>query len=195
MGLQPAIGVDEAGRGPLAGPVVAAAVVLPVDPLPPELALLNDSKKLTESTREALFDIIMDIALGVGVGSADSDTIDRVNILEATRASMRAAVEGAIACLDGPPAALLVDGHLPLPGYTGLQWPLVKGDGRSWAIAAASVIAKVTRDRHMKALDAQFPVYGFAQHKGYGTVSHRQALVEHGPSPVHRRSFKWAPPK
>ena len=194
LGLQPVIGVDEAGRGPLAGPVVAAAVVLPVDLLPLGNQL-NDSKKLTESTRDTLFDIIMESAIAVGVGEADSETIDRVNILEATRMSMRTAVEAAAAALSRPAGCLLVDGHLPLPGYTGTQWPLVKGDGRSWAIAAASVIAKVTRDRMMRALHDTYPVYGFDQHKGYGTIGHRRALVQHGPCPAHRRSFKWAPPK
>lgn len=195
LGLQPAIGVDEAGRGPLAGPVVAAAVVLPIDPLPPGLSLLNDSKKLTERTRDTLFDVIMETALAVGVGSADAATIDRINILEATRESMRTAVNAAAASLSVPAGCLLVDGHLALPGYSGAQWPLVKGDGRSWAIAAASVIAKVTRDREMKTWHQTYPVYGFDQHKGYGTISHRRALAEHGPCPVHRRSFKWAPPK
>ena len=194
MGLQPVIGLDEAGRGPLAGPVVAAAVVIPISPLPSTLSGLDDSKKLTEGAREVLFEAIMETALAVGIGSVDAATIDRINILEATRDAMRTAVSEAAAMLGRPAGALLVDGHLPLPDYTGDQWPLVKGDGRSWAIAAASVIAKVTRDRHMRALDEAYPMYGFAKHKGYGTVSHRQALVEHGPSPVHRGSFKWSPP-
>ena len=193
-GLAPVMGVDEAGRGPLAGPVVAAAVVLPPAPLPPSLMSLDDSKKLSERVRDRLFHEVKLHAVAVGVGSVDAAGVDRHNILEATRIAMRTAVAEASKQLSAPAGSLLVDGHLPLPGYQGLQWPLVKGDSRSWAIAAASVIAKVTRDRHMLELDAEFPMYGFAQHKGYGTVAHRRALVEYGPTSFHRRSFKWTAP-
>ena len=190
----PLMGVDEAGRGPLAGPVVTAAVCLPAGPLPTALAALDDSKKLTAAVRARLMPAIAEHALAVGVGRAEADEIDRINILEATRAAMRRAVSIARERLGRAPAALLVDGHLPIPGYVDEQWPLVKGDGRSFNIAAASVIAKVVRDRIMELHDRRFPGYGFAQHKGYGTRAHRSALVRLGPSPVHRRSFKWKAP-
>lgn len=193
-GRVPAMGVDEAGRGPLAGPVVAAAAVLPPGPLPADLAALDDSKKLTEAARLRLAPAIATHALAVGVVAVDAETIDRINILEATREAMRRAVAIATRRLGRPPATLLVDGHMALPGHAGEQWPLVKGDGRSWNIAAASVIAKVVRDRMMQTYDRRFPAYGFAGHKGYGTVAHRRALVEHGPCAIHRASFKWKAP-
>lgn len=189
----PAMGVDEAGRGPLAGPVFAAAVVLP-HPLPPCLASLDDSKRLTHRARCALEPLVMQSALAYGVARADAAEIDQVNILEATRSAMRRAIEAATEQLGRAPATLFVDGHLPLPNYAGEQWPLVKGDGRSWCVAAASVLAKVQRDRWMVMLDEQYPGYGFAGHKGYGTKAHRRALVALGPSPVHRQSFRWSPP-
>ncbi len=194
-GLNSIMGVDEAGRGPLAGPVVAAAVVLPPLPLARSLIELNDSKKLSQGQRDRLFDEVHRDALAVGVGLVDAPGIDKHNILEATRMAMRQAVAEASITLGQSPEVLFVDGNLPLPKYSGQQWPLVKGDGRCWAIAAASVIAKVTRDRIMLQLHEEYPMYGFDQHKGYGTVAHRRALAQHGSSSVHRRSFKWSPPK
>lgn len=188
----PAIGIDEAGRGPLAGPVSAAAVCLPAT-LPPELDALNDSKQLSEAARERLFEPIRAVALGYGVVLIDAAHIDAINILEATREAMRQALDAAIKGLGAPPRTILVDGHLPLPGWSGEQWPLVKGDGRSLNIAAASVLAKVTRDRFMVQAAERWPQYGFERHKGYGTKAHRRALTRHGPCPLHRRSFKYTP--
>ena len=188
------MGVDEAGRGPLAGPVVAGAVVLP-DTLPASLTDLDDSKKLKESTRERLFKAVFTDALAVGVGIVDAEMIDRLNILEATRLAMVQAIRDAQSNLAKPIDVLFVDGHLPLPTYSEKQWPLVKGDSRSWSIAAGSIVAKVTRDRMMLELDKQYPHYGFARHKGYGTIEHRRALAEYGPCSVHRKTFKWSPPK
>ena len=190
----PFMGVDEAGRGPLAGPVVAAAVVLPDGRLPRALTGLDDSKKLDEAERQRLAAAVARTAVAVGVGWGPPGMIDEINILEATRAAMRQAVATATRRLGQRPRALLVDGNLGLPGYPGEQWALVKGDGRSYAIAAASVIAKVARDRLMVLADARWPAYGFKQHKGYGTRAHRRALVENGPCPIHRASFKWTAP-
>ncbi|MBM3891567.1 MAG: ribonuclease HII, partial [Verrucomicrobia bacterium] len=175
-------GVDEAGRGPLAGPVVAAAVVLPVGL---KLTGLNDSKQLTAEQRDEFFQMLTtDGRVQFGVGVVDVEWIDRLNILQATH---RAMIE-ALRHLPVQPDHVLVDGRpvktLPYP-----QTALVKGDARSFSIAAASVIAKVTRDRLMMDLHAQYPVYGFDQHKGYPTPMHLLALHLHGPSPVHRRTF------
>lgn len=189
----PLMGVDEAGRGPLAGPVVAAAVVFPAGPLPDLLAELDDSKRLAAAVRERLAPAICAHALAIGVGRAEADEIDRINILEATREAMRRAVRIATQRLKCLPSALLVDGHLPLPGHDGEQWPLVKGDGRSWHVAAASVIAKVVRDRIMLTHHRRHPDYGFDGHKGYGTIAHREALMRLGPCHIHRRSFRWTP--
>ena len=172
-------GIDEAGRGPWAGPVVAAAVVLDPKSIPDGL---NDSKKLTEAQREALFAPIMASAR-VGVGIAEVERIDRDNILQATFWAMAEALKQ----LDGV-ALALVDGNrapgLPCPVQT-----IVEGDSRSLSIAAASIIAKVTRDRIMIGHDVSYPQYGFARHKGYGTAFHQKALTRHGPSPLHRKSF------
>ena len=176
-------GVDEAGRGPLAGPVVAAAVILPDDCT---LEGLNDSKKLTAKRREhfhAMLAVRADIHWGIG--QADVAEIDRLNILRATHLAMARAV----AALPRKPDHALVDG-LPVPGLTVPHTALVAGDTLGLSIAAASIIAKVTRDRLMTALDAQYPQYGFARHKGYGVREHLEALRSHGPSPVHRRSFQ-----
>ena len=178
-------GLDEAGRGCLAGPVVAAAVVLPPDA---RLPGLDDSKALTAAQREALLPRIEAEALALGVGQCAPDEIDRLNILRASLEAMRRAA----AALALPPDALLVDGNQPLPVAPCVQEAVVKGDARSLSIAAASVVAKVTRDRLMAALDAEFPAYGWAGHKGYPTAAHYAALRAHGPSPHHRRSFRLA---
>lgn len=174
-------GVDEAGRGPWAGPVVAAAVVLDPSALPPGIA---DSKALTEESREALFDEIRSHAQ-VGIAFADAERIDRDNILAATLWAMRRAVEQ----LPVPPGLVLVDGNRAPPLACAVE-TIVKGDALSLSIAAASIVAKVSRDRMMARLDVQYPGYGFAQHKGYGTAQHSAALAANGVTPLHRRSFK-----
>ena len=181
QGVTRIAGVDEAGRGPLAGPVVAAAVVLPADP---DLPGLDDSKRLTPARREALFDRIRSQAEAWGVGVSDSAEIDRMNILRATLKAMR----GAISALSTPPGRVLVDGN-QLPGSGLPEMAFVDGDARCLSIAAASVIAKVTRDRMMAEYDRRYPGYGFAAHKGYGCAQHLHALRELGPCPIHRRSF------
>lgn len=174
-------GVDEAGRGPLAGPVVAAAVIL--DDLHP-ISGLNDSKKLSPLRREALYDEIRSKALCCSVAQASVEEIDRLNILQATLLAMRRAVEG----LRLLPAKVLVDGNrLPVLGV--LAEAIVRGDATVPAISAASIVAKVTRDRWCADLDQRFPQYGFATHKGYGTAEHLDALRRHGACPEHRRSF------
>lgn len=175
-------GVDEAGRGPLAGPVVAAAVVLPADV---ELAGLRDSKCLPEPARERLYVQVLEAALGWAVGVASPEEIDRVNILRATHLAMARALATLSPGADGA----LVDG-LPVRGLPCPHQAIVRGDACCMSIAAASVLAKVTRDRLMLALDEEHPGYGFARHKGYGTREHLQALRELGPLPCHRRSFR-----
>ena len=174
-------GVDEAGRGPLAGPVVAAAVIL--DDLRP-IAGLNDSKKLTAARREKLFDEIRAKALCCSIAQASVEEIDEINILQATLLAMRRAVEG----LRLKPANVLVDGNR-LPVLDVLAEAIVKGDATVPAISAASILAKVTRDRWCAELDAQYPQYGFAAHKGYGTAVHLAALEAHGACPAHRKTF------
>ncbi len=180
-GFRAVAGVDEAGRGPLAGPVVAAAVILPETF---DLPGLTDSKQLSAVARERLYPLIRAQALAVGVGVGRTAEVDRVNILQATLLSMVRAVDR----LSIPPDYLLVDGinpvPLPLPQQT-----LKKGDSRSLSIAAASVVAKVLRDRIMVAYDRIYPGYGLAGHKGYGSAQHRRAIAELGPSPCHRRTF------
>ncbi len=177
----PLCGVDEAGRGPLAGPVCAAAVILPDDV---ELPGLNDSKKLTDKKRRELYDIITEQALSWSVALVDEKTIDEINILQATFRAMEQAVAG----LTMTPDLVLVDGNRepPLPMKTEC---VVGGDGKSASIAAASILAKVTRDRLMEELDETYPQYGFAVHKGYGTKRHYEALRTYGPSPIHRQTF------
>lgn len=174
-------GVDEAGRGPLAGPVVAAAVIL--DDLNP-IAGLNDSKKLTALRREKLFDEIRAKALCCSIAQASVEEIDQINILQATMLAMRRAVEG----LRLKPAKVLVDGNR-LPVLDVLAEAIVKGDATVPAISAASILAKVTRDRWCATLDQQYPQYGFAGHKGYGTAEHLAALQAHGACPEHRKTF------
>lgn len=177
------VGLDEAGRGCLAGPVVAAAVVLPPDA---HLPGLDDSKKLTAAAREALVPRIRREAVAVGVGQCSPAEVDELNVLWAAMEAMRrAALDLALT-----PDLLLVDGNRAIPNAPCPQETVVKGDEASLSIAAASVIAKVTRDRLMAELDAAFPVYGWAHHKGYPTAMHYAALAQHGPSPHHRRSFR-----
>lgn len=174
-------GIDEAGRGPLAGPVVAGAVILPHDC---EILYLNDSKKLSEKKREELFDEIKEKAVAWGIGMASPARIDEINILQATYEAMREAV----AALNPPPQVLLNDA-VKIPEISLRQVPIIKGDAKSLSIAAASVLAKVTRDRLMREYDKVMPEYGFAANKGYGSAAHIAALQEYGPSPIHRKSF------
>ena len=174
-------GVDEAGRGPLAGPVCAAAVILPQNC---EIQGLNDSKKLTEKKREALFDVICAAAVSYGIAFATVEEIEEYNILGATFMAMNRAV----ARLDPVPELALIDGNR----NTGIQIPsrcIVGGDGKCADIAAASVLAKVTRDRYMRQMAELYPQYGFEKHKGYGTKAHYDAIRAYGPSPIHRPSF------
>ncbi len=177
-------GVDEAGRGPLAGPVYAAAVILPENPI---LQGLNDSKKLTEKKRDLLFEQILEVA-DYCIACADHKEIDQINILQASLLAMRRAIAG----LKQVPSLLLVDGNKD-PGAEILARTVVKGDGTSAAIAAASILAKVARDRHLLELDKLYPQYQFAKHKGYPTKLHYELLDTYGPSPIHRESFlrKW----
>ncbi len=180
-GFKAVCGVDEAGRGPLAGPVYAAAVILPEDCV---IEGLNDSKKLSEKKREQLFDIITEKAIAYGIASVDSKTIDEINILQATYVAMRKAVEA----LGIPADYALIDGNrmppLSIDGET-----VIKGDALSPSIAAASILAKVSRDRYMYELDKKMPEYQFAKHKGYGTKLHYEMLSEYGISDIHRMSF------
>ncbi len=175
-------GVDEAGRGPLAGPVVSAAVVLPGSV---DISGINDSKKLTPRKRSILYKQIYDCAIAVGIGIVGPERIDRINILQASLLSMLMSVE----CLDPQPDCLLIDGlykiQSPLP-----QYPITKGDARSISIAAASIVAKVTRDRLMLAYSMIYPQYGFSKHKGYPTKAHKATISAFGSSPIHRKSFK-----
>ena len=174
-------GVDEAGRGPLCGPVVAAAVILNPNE---KIAGVNDSKKLTEKKREELFSVIKEKAIAYSVGIVDEKTIDEINILEATRLAMKKAVEG----LREVPGHVLVDAekHVPINiPYT----PIIKGDAKSESIAAASIIAKVTRDHMINELDKKYPEYHFAKNKGYGTREHIAAIKEHGLCEIHRKTF------
>ena len=174
-------GLDEAGRGPLAGPVVAAAVILPKDIF---LPFLNDSKKVTEKRRDVLFDEIKQNAIAYGIGIASNTLIDEINILQATYEAMREAINA----LSTRPDILLVDA-IHIPGIDIRQVGIVKGDAKSVNIAAASILAKVTRDRLMAEYDKIYPEYGFASNKGYGTAAHIAALKEYGPCEIHRKSF------
>lgn len=174
-------GVDEAGRGPLAGPVVAGAVILPVDC---EILYLNDSKKLSAAKREQLFDEITEKAFACGVGIVSAAKIDEINILQATYEAMRQA----IADMGKKPGMILVDA-VTIPKIPYKQTGIIKGDACSVSIAAASIIAKVTRDRIMADIDEMYPEYGFASHKGYGSKAHIEAIKKYGPCPLHRKSF------
>ena len=174
-------GIDEVGRGPLCGPVVASAVILPKDC---QILYLNDSKKLSEKKREELYDVIMEQAVAVGLGMATPQRIDEINILQATYEAMRQA----IASLKVKPAVLLNDA-VTIPGVEIPQIPIIKGDAKSVSIAAASIIAKVTRDRMMVEYDRMYPGYDLASNKGYGTKVHMEALKTVGPCEIHRRTF------
>ncbi len=174
-------GIDEAGRGPFAGPVVAGAVILPPDC---EILYLNDSKKLSEKRREELFLEIQKKAVAWSVGVMEPQDIDRMNILQATYEAMRRAIAG----LETEPDLLLNDA-VTIPGLEVFQVNIIKGDAKSVSIAAASIVAKVTRDHLMKEYDSKYPEYGFAKHKGYGTGEHIAALLKYGPCPIHRKTF------
>lgn len=180
-GYRRVAGIDEAGRGPLAGPVVAAAVILPSRC---RLLGINDSKQLPAKDRELVYTAILEHAVGVGIGSADVAEIDRLNILEATRLAMRRAIDQLLP----PPDYVLIDAVV-LPGVNVPTRPIIKGDSLSVSIAAASIIAKVTRDRLMARYHEIFPEYGFLSHKGYGTAEHLERLARHGPCSIHRRTF------
>ncbi len=174
-------GIDEVGRGPLAGPVVAAAVIFPKGK---RIPYINDSKKLSEKKREELFDVIMEEALAVGCGFVHAERIDEINILQATYEAMRMAINK----LSVKPDILLNDA-VTIPEVDIQQVPIIKGDAKSMSIGAASILAKVTRDRLMKEYDNWYPQYGFAKNKGYGTKQHTDALKEYGPCPIHRMTF------
>ena len=174
-------GIDEVGRGPLAGPVVAAAVILPPDC---GILYINDSKKLSEKKREELYPLIMEQALAVGIGQASPERIDEINILQATYEAMREAIHKLSIRHD-----ILLNDAVEIPEVDIVQVPIIKGDAKSISIAAASIVAKVTRDRMMIEYDATMPEYGFASNKGYGTAAHIAALKANGPTEIHRKSF------
>ena len=174
-------GIDEVGRGPLAGPVVAGAVILPKDC---DILYINDSKKLSEKKREELYDVIMEKAVAVGLGYSSCERIDEINILQATYEAMREAISN----LKVTPDILLNDA-VTIPMVDIKQVPIIKGDAKSASIAAASILAKVTRDRMMVEYDSKYPEYRFASNKGYGSAEHIAALKKYGPTPIHRRSF------
>ena len=182
QGFKNIAGIDEAGRGPLAGPVVAAAVIFPSQV---NIQGLNDSKKLSTKKREELFPKIQEISVSYGVAVVGQKVIDKINILQAARLAMKQAVE----TLKITPGLLLIDGNQKIDSTLN-QWAIVKGDSRSLSIAAASVLAKVTRDRIMDDYHKLYPQYEFNRHKGYGTKLHRNLIQEHGPCPIHRNTFK-----
>ncbi len=174
-----AAGMDEVGRGPLAGNVVTACVVMPEEPL---IVWIDDSKKLSERRREKVYDEIMKYALYVSIGEVGPEEIDRINILQATKTAMRTAAARI------PADFFLIDAVTEL-GLNGKEIPIIRGDATSYSIAAASIVAKVTRDRQMLEADSRWPEYGFARNKGYGTKEHIEALKKYGPCPIHRRTF------
>ena len=180
-GMKYIAGVDEAGRGPLAGPVYAAAVILPENAF---IAGINDSKKLSEKRREELFDVITETALAYSIFSIDEKRIDEINILNATFEAMNGAVNN----LKIKPDYVLIDGNR-INGMTLPHETVVKGDSKSISIAAASILAKVSRDRYITEIAKQYPEYGFEKHKGYGTAAHTEAILKYGPCPIHRRTF------
>ena len=183
-------GIDEAGRGPLAGPVAAGAAILPKDC---QILYLNDSKKLSESRREELFLEIKEKAIAWSVGIVGPERIDEINILQATYEAMRQAIAALPVqpdlLLNDPVPQVLLNDAVTIPGVAIPQVPIIKGDAKSVSIAAASILAKVTRDHMMEEYDKDYPEYGFAKHKGYGTPAHITALKEFGPTPIHRRTF------
>ena len=181
QGIQLIAGVDEVGRGPLAGPVVAAAVILPENCKIPGL---NDSKKIPKSKHQAIYQSVLDQALSVGIGVKDNQVIDQVNIYEATKLAMLEAIQE----LDQQPQHLLIDAMKLVVPIS--QTSIIKGDANSLSIAAASIVAKVTRDQMMAAYDQEYPGYDFAQNAGYGTTKHLEGLEKHGVTPIHRRSFE-----
>ena len=174
-------GIDEVGRGPLAGPVVAGAVILPKDE---KILYLNDSKKLSAAKREELYDIIMEKAVAVGIGEVSWERIDEINILNATYEAMRQAINNL-----GVKPDILLNDAVTIPMVDVKQVPIIKGDAKSASIAAASIVAKVTRDAMMVEYDKQYPGYGFAGNKGYGSAEHIAAIKQYGPTPIHRQSF------
>ena len=174
-------GIDEVGRGPLAGPVMAGAVILPKDM---NILYLNDSKQLSEKKREELYDVIIKEAVAVGIGEVSNERIDEINILNATYEAMRMAIQNL-----GIVPDILLNDAVTIPGVSIRQIPIIKGDAKSASIAAASIVAKVTRDRLMVRLDTKYPGYGFAGNKGYGSAQHIEAIKKLGPTPIHRRSF------
>lgn len=174
-------GIDEVGRGPLAGPVVAGAVILPKDC---DILYINDSKKLSEKKREELYDVIMERAVAVGLGYSTPERIDEINILQATYEAMREAIDNLTTVPD-----LLLNDAVTIPQVSVRQVPIIKGDAKSISIGAASIVAKVTRDRLMVKYDEVYPEYGFASNKGYGAQAHIDALKKYGPCPIHRRTF------
>lgn len=174
-------GIDEVGRGPLAGPVVAGAVILPKDC---EILYINDSKKLSAAKREELYDVIMEQAVATGIGMVSPARIDEINILQATYEAMREAISKLAVTPD-----ILLNDAVTIPGVSIRQVPIIKGDAKSISIGAASIIAKVTRDRLMVEYDKIMPEYGFASNKGYGSAAHIDAIKKYGPSPIHRNSF------
>ncbi len=185
QGYRRVAGIDEVGRGPLAGPVVAAAVILPCDLDVPWLNLVKDSKQLSQSRRELLFHHIHEVAAGIGIGLVQSEVIDGLGIVKATRLAMKLAIDQ----LQPPPESLLID-YMSLPEVKLPQKGITKGDSLCFSIACASIIAKVTRDHLMIDLDKTYPGYRLARHKGYGTREHFACLRRLGPSPIHRRSFR-----
>jgi len=174
-------GIDEVGRGPLAGPVIAGAVILPKDE---KILYLNDSKKLSAAKREELYDVIYEKAIAVGIGEASHARIDEINILNATYEAMRVAIKNL-----GVAPDILLNDAVTIPGVEARQIPIIKGDAKSASIAAASIVAKVTRDRMMVELDEVYPGYNFSGNKGYGSAEHIEALKKYGPTPIHRRTF------